>query len=58
MNRIKGAIRNLEPLVDQSINTKIHRGPGRPPDLELKLDFNFKSLVLVTMTEATVSQMV
>lgn len=36
MNRIKGAIRNLEPLIDQSINIEIHRGPGRPPDLELK----------------------
>ncbi|MCZ7357218.1 MAG: ISNCY family transposase [Candidatus Methanoperedens sp.] len=36
LNRIKGAIRNLEPLIDQSINIEIHRGPGRPPDLELK----------------------
>ena len=36
MKRIKGAIRNLEPLIDQSINIEIHRGPGRPPDLELK----------------------
>ena len=36
MRRIKGAIRNLEPLIDQSINIEIHRGPGRPPDLELK----------------------
>ncbi len=36
MKRIKGAIRNLEPLIDQSINIEIHRGPGRPPELELK----------------------
>ncbi len=36
MNRIKGAIHNLEPLIDQSINIEIHRGPGRPPYLELK----------------------
>ena len=36
MKRIKGAIHNLEPLIDQSVNIKIHRGPGRPPHLELK----------------------
>lgn len=36
MNRIKGAIRNLEPLIDEATNIEIHRGPGRPPDLELK----------------------
>lgn len=36
MKRIKGAIRNLEPLINQSVNIEIHRGPGRPPDLELK----------------------
>jgi transposase len=36
MKRIKGAIRNLEPLIDQSVNIEIHRGPGRPPELELK----------------------
>ncbi len=36
MKRIKGAIRNLEPLIDQSINIEIHRGQGRPPELELK----------------------
>ncbi len=36
MKRIKGAIRNLEPLIDQSVNIEIHRGPGRPPDLKLK----------------------
>lgn len=36
MKRIKAAIRNLEPLIDRSINIEIHRGPGRPPDLELK----------------------
>lgn len=36
IKRIKGAIRNLEPLIDQSVNIEIHRGPGRPPELELK----------------------
>ncbi len=38
MKRIKGAIRNLESLIDQSINIEIHRGPGRPPDLETKTE--------------------
>ena len=36
MNRIKGAIRNLEPLINEATNINIHRGPGRPPDLDLK----------------------
>ncbi|MBE0525290.1 MAG: ISNCY family transposase [Methanosarcinales archaeon] len=36
MNRIKGAIKNLEPLINESINFKIHRGQGRVPELELK----------------------
>jgi len=36
MKRIKGAIRNLEPLIDEATNIKIHRGPGRPPELDLK----------------------
>jgi transposase len=36
MNRVKGAIRNLEPLINEATNIKIHRGPGRPPDLDLK----------------------
>lgn len=36
MKRVKGAIRNLEPLIDEVTNIEIHRGPGRPPDLDLK----------------------
>ncbi len=36
MKRIKGAIRNLEPLINEATNIKIHRGPGRPPELDLK----------------------
>jgi len=36
MKRIKGAIRNLEPLVNEATNIEIYRGPGRPPDLDLK----------------------
>ena len=36
MNRIKGAIKNLEPLIDEAINFKTHRGQGREPELELK----------------------
>ncbi len=35
-NRIKGAIRNLEPLINEATNIKIHRGSGRPPSLDLK----------------------
>ena len=36
MNRLKRAIKNLEPLVDEAINFKTHRGQGREPELELK----------------------
>jgi transposase len=36
MNRVKGAIRNLEPLIDEATNIEIRRGPGRPPELTLK----------------------
>jgi uncharacterized protein (DUF4415 family) len=36
MKRVKGAIRNLEPLIDEATNIEIHRGPGRPPELTLK----------------------
>ena len=36
MNRIKGAIKNLEPLIDEATNFEIHRGQGRKPELELK----------------------
>ncbi len=35
-NRIKEAIRNLEPLINEATNIKIHRGSGRPPSLDLK----------------------
>jgi transposase len=36
MKRLKGAIRNLEPLINEAINIEIHRGPGRPLGLDLK----------------------
>ena len=36
MNRIKGAIKNLEPLIDEAVNIKTHRGRGRPPILNTK----------------------
>lgn len=36
MNRVKRAIHNLEPLITEATNIEIHRGPGRPPDLDLK----------------------
>ncbi len=36
MNRIKGAIRDLEPLINDASNIEIHRSKGRPPELELK----------------------
>lgn len=36
MNRIKGAIRNLEPLIDEAIDFEVHRENGRKPELELK----------------------
>lgn len=35
--RIKGGIRNLEPLVDEAVSTiKVYRGQGRKPELTLK----------------------
>lgn len=43
MKRIKGAIRNLEPLIDQSINIEIHRGPGRPPTAESDVIMTLKN---------------
>ena len=46
MNRIKGAIRNLEPLIDEATNIKIHRGSGRPPSLDLK-----KSVIILLLKE-------
>ena len=36
MNRIKGAIRNLEHLIDEAIDFEVHRENGRKPELELK----------------------
>ncbi len=36
MKRVKGAICNLEPLINEATNIEIHRGPGRPPDLDIK----------------------
>jgi len=36
MNRVKGAIHNLEPLINEATNIEIHRSIGRPPDLGLK----------------------
>jgi len=36
MKRVKGAIHNLEPLINEATNIEIHRGPGRRPDLDLK----------------------
>ncbi len=36
MNRIKKAIKNLEPLIDEATNFEIHREQGRKPSLELK----------------------
>ena len=36
MKRVKGAIHNLEPLIGEVTNIEIHRGPGRPPELNLK----------------------
>jgi len=37
MHRIKEAIRNLEPLIDEAVETiEIHRGKGRKPILTLK----------------------
>jgi hypothetical protein len=36
MNRIKEAIRNLEPLIDEAIDFEVHRVKGRKPELELK----------------------
>jgi len=36
MNRIKGAVKDLEPLIDEATDFEIRRGQGRKPDLELK----------------------
>jgi len=45
--RIKGAIRNLEPLVDEAISViRIDKGPGRPHELTLK-----QRVILLLMKE-------
>jgi len=45
-NRIKGAIHNLEPLINEATNIKIHRGGGRTPSLDLK-----KSVIILLLKE-------
>ncbi len=45
-NRIKGAICNLEPLINEATNIKIHRGSGRPPSLDLK-----QSVIILLLKE-------
>jgi transposase len=45
-NRIKGAISNLEPLINEATNIKIHKGAGRPPSLDIK-----KSLIILLLKE-------
>src|SRR5659263_63771 len=52
MKRVKGAIRNLEPLIDKATNIEIHRGPGRPPELDLKQSL---TILLVKELIGTVS---
>jgi transposase len=46
MNRIKGAIHNLEPLINEATNIKIHRDSGRPPALDLK-----QSVIILLLKE-------
>ena len=46
MNRIKGAIHNLEPLINEATNIKIYRGGGRPPSLDLK-----QSVIILLLKE-------
>ena len=36
MNRVKGAIKNLEPLIDEATNFETRRRRGRKTDLETK----------------------
>jgi transposase len=50
MNRVKGAIRNLEPLIDEATNIEIQRGPGRPPEL------NLKQSVLILLTKELIGK--
>ncbi len=46
MNRMKGAIRNLEPLINEATNIKIHRGSGRQSSLDLK-----QSVIILLLKE-------
>ncbi len=46
MNRIKGAIHNLEPLINEATNIKVYRGSGRPPSLDLK-----KSVIILLLKQ-------
>ncbi len=45
-NRIKGAIHNLEPLINEATNIKIHKGVGRPPSLDLN-----QSVIILLLKE-------
>ncbi len=45
-NRIKGAINNLEPLINEATNIKIHKGVGRPSSLDLK-----QSVIILLLKE-------
>jgi transposase len=45
-NRIKGAIRNLEPLINEATNINIHKGVGRPPSLDLR-----QSVIILLLKE-------
>jgi len=36
VKRIKGAVKNLEPLIEEAIDFEIHREKGRKPDLSVK----------------------
>lgn len=38
--------RNLEPLINEATNIKIHRGSGRPPSLDLK-----QSVIILLLKE-------
>lgn len=36
LKRLKGAFRNLDPLIEEATNIKVHRAGGRPPKLATK----------------------
>ncbi|RZB30857.1 MAG: hypothetical protein AEth_00811 [Candidatus Argoarchaeum ethanivorans] len=36
MNQVKGAIKNLEPLIDKATNFETYRKQGRKPNLKIK----------------------